>query len=81
MLYIFCSVNKLAGLSFNGGLMFVGLVPIPYDWHDFIKHHIDADVGWNISASRDNWRIHNWEPFISKGYMRQFNLGISEISY
>lgn len=46
MLYIFCSVNKLAGLSFNGGLMFVGLVPIPYDWHDFIKHLIDADEGW-----------------------------------
>lgn len=34
---IFCSVDKLAGLSFNGGLMFAGLVPIAYDWRDFIN--------------------------------------------
>lgn len=37
MAYIFCSTDKLAGLSFNGGLMFAGFVPIAYDWHDFIN--------------------------------------------
>lgn len=42
--YIFCSVDKLAGLSFNGGLMFVGLVPVPYNWHDFIKYRIDEPI-------------------------------------
>lgn len=71
MMYIFCSANKLVGLSFNGGLMFVGLVPIPYDWHDFIKHHINDDVGWNISALRDPL-VHNWEAFISKGMCVNF---------
>ena len=37
MPYIFCSADKLEGLSFNGGLMFVGLVQISYDWRDLIK--------------------------------------------
>lgn len=37
MAYIFFPYDKLAGLSFNGGLMYVGLVPIAYDWHDFIN--------------------------------------------
>lgn len=40
----FWFADKLAGLSFNGGLMFVGPVAMPADWRDFIKHHAEAPV-------------------------------------